>query len=391
MFRFALLVLIMLTLVLSAPVQSQTFPASDAVEQTANGTINWTTGEVYAKGIGAPPAQTANAAQARAMAERAAFVVALRNLLETVKGVRVDSQTVVENFMVKSDIIRTRVDGIVKGAQVVKKQYFSDGSVEVLVGMNMKGAFLNAVMPDRFAKTSPQTGPPVIPRKPSDIRQGQPSPPAPSSLPEKKAEPVKPAPTKPEPIAPIPPAVSVPEKKQEPVQPSRQTPPQEKKAEPVKPDTPVPSVPETKPEPVKPVPPSVPQRKAEPDKPATVPDGTVLFKGGVATGLVIDARNLGLRPALLPRIVDQEGQEVYVGQVVTRTNAVEQGVAGYAKDVNAASNNFRVTDNPAVIKALSAAGTARTDIVIGQADASSLRRLSSQGDFLQYCRVIIVY
>ena len=88
--------------------------------------------------------------------------------------------------------------------------------------------------------------------------------------------------------------------------------------------------------------------------------------------MVIDARNLGLRPALLPRIVDQEGQEVYVGQVVTRTNAVEQGVAGYAKDVNAASNNFRVTDNPAVIKALSAAGTARTDIVIGQADAQSL-------------------
>jgi hypothetical protein len=117
----------------------------------------------------------------------------------------------------------------------------------------------------------------------------------------------------------------------------------------------------------------------------------VAFKGGVATGLVIDARGLGLRPALLPKIVDQQGQEVYVGQVVTRTNAVEQGVAGYAKDVNAAANNFRVTDNPAVMKGQSASGSARTDVVIGQTDAQALRQLSSKAEFLQYCRVIIVY
>ena len=63
-------------------------------------------------------------------------------------------------------------------------------------------------------------------------------------------------------------------------------------------------------------------------------------------------------PRCLPRIVDPQGQEIYVGQVVTRTNAVEQGVAGYAKDVNAAANNFRVTDNPAVIKGLRASGSA---------------------------------
>jgi len=111
----------------------------------------------------------------------------------------------------------------------------------------------------------------------------------------------------------------------------------------------------------------------------------------VATGLVIDGRGLGLRPALLPRIIDSQGQEIYVGQVVTRTNAVEQGVAGYAKDVNAAAANFRVTDNPAVIKGVRASGSARTDIVVAQADAQMLRSLGGKGDFLQNCRVIIVY
>ncbi|HUJ17345.1 MAG TPA: hypothetical protein VL197_05070 [Nitrospirota bacterium] len=334
----------LLSVVLPFIAAAQTPGPSDAIESTVNGSINWTVGEVYAKGTGAPPSQAVNPAQARAMAERAAFVVAIRNLLETVKGVRVDSESVVENFMVKSDVIRTRVDGIVQGARVVRTQYLSDGSVEVLVGMSMKGAFLNAVVPDSFGRsTTPVPQPQGKPLQPS---------PAKPSTPGKKPEPARPAP--------VPPAPPLPEAKPEPAKPA-----------------PAPSEPKM---------PQVPQ--PAPNPPA---DATVAFKGGVATGLVIDGRGLGLRPALLPKIVDQKGQEVYVGQVVTRTNAVEQGVAGYAKDVNAAANNFRVTDNPAVIRGMQASGAARTDIVIAQLDADALRKLSAKGDFLQYCRVIIVY
>jgi hypothetical protein len=288
------------------------------------------------------------------MAERAAFVVALRNLLETVKGVRVDSESIVENFMTKSDVIRTRVDGIVKGARTVKTQYLSDGSVEVLVALSLKGEFLNTIVPETFGKGSGL----FTPVKPAPQVTVPSQPPV---APGKKAEPAKPEPQRPTPppIAPVP-VVPAP------------------KAEP---DRPVPQV-EKKPVPA-----------PEPSKPAPeVPSqSTVAFKGGVATGLVIDGRGMGLRPALLPRIVDQQGQELYVGQVVPRTNAVEQGVAGYAKDVQAAANNFRVTDNPAVIKAVRASGNARTDVVINQADAQTFRELGNKGDFLKYCRVIIVY
>jgi hypothetical protein len=311
--------------------------AEDAIETASNGTINWTVGEVYATGIGAPPAQAVNPAQARAMAERAAFVVAIRNLLETVKGVRVDSESVVENFMVKSDVIRTKMDGIVRGARIVKSQHMPDGSVEVLVSMPMKGAFMNALVPDSFGKQSAYVFP------------------SPS-----------PAPAKPSITKPAPPAV---EPKVPPVGPGQKT------------------------EPVRtiPLPPSGPVAEPPRPSPGTQPDSTLSLKGGMATGLVIDGRGLGLKPALLPKIVDQQGREIYVGQVATRTNAVEQGVAGYAKDVNAASNNFRVTDNPAIVKGLKASGPARTDIMIGQGDADALRQFSSKSDFLQYCRVIIVY
>jgi hypothetical protein len=328
--------------------------AGEAVENIGQGTINWTSGEVFATGIGAPPAHPVNPAQARAMAERAALVVALRNLLEVVKGVRVDSETVVENFIVKSDSIRTKVDGIVRGAMPVKKQYLSDGSVEITVGMKMQGAFMDAIIPVSFGsrtdvplpalKPVPSVAVPQetkqVPPSPLPLKQPQPSPPAPSDRrPEPpKQEPMKPAPSLPQPQ-------------------------QEKKPEPA------------------------------PPLPVTTTDdkGTLQFRGGKATGIVIDGRGLGLRPALLPRIIDSQGQEIYVGQVVTRTNAVEQGVAGYAKDVHAAANNFRVTDNPAVIKGLRASGATRTDIVLGPDDAQALRELSRKGDFLQYCRVIIVY
>ncbi len=331
--------------IITGTARAQNSTPGEAVETTSSGLINWTSGEIFATGIGAPPAQTVYATQARAMAERAAFVVALRNLLETVKGVRVDSESVIENFMVKSDVIRTRVDGIVKGARIIKTSYLSDGSVEIQVTMPIKGALLDALVPEDFGR--PHGTQQLMKPTPSVQLPSKPASPAP--LPQKPAEP-----------------------------------------------SPTPAGPEKKPEPVKPsVPPVVkePENKPEPAKPAIPPAGepTAEFKGGVATGLVIDGRGLGLRPALLPRIVDSQGQEIYVGQVVTRTNAVEQGVAGYAKDVNAAANNFRVTDNPAIIKGLRASGTARTDVVVGQSDAQILRQLSNKGDFLQYCRVIIVY
>jgi len=342
--------LIMATAALAA---AQTFGTADAVDRTGSGAINWTTNEVYATGIGAPPLHPVNAAQARAMAERAAFVVALRNLLETVKGVRVDSESVIENFMTKSDVIRAKMDGIVKGARTVKTQYLSDGSVEVLVVLSMKGEFLNAIVPETFGKVNGLPTPAMpAPRIPAPSQ--------PPVAPGKKTEPIKPEPQRPLP-----------------------------------PQTPVPPVPMPKPEPEKPATQTEKKTPAQPEPSPPAPEvssqSTVAFKGGVATGMVIDGRGLGLRPALLPRIVDQQGHELYVGQVVPRTNAVEQGVAGYARDVQAAANNFRVTDNPAVIKAVRTAGNARTDLVINQGDAQAFRELGNKGDFLKYCRVIIVY
>ena len=94
-----------------------------------NGEINWVGGYVSAIGYGAY-AKGSNMAQSRPMARRAAMADAYRNLLETIKGIKLDSSTTVENFIVTQDVIKTQIDGVVKGAKIYKETYEpqSDGS-----------------------------------------------------------------------------------------------------------------------------------------------------------------------------------------------------------------------------------------------------------------------
>lgn len=122
---------------------------------TPNGRADWTTGVVTAKGIGIPPKNPASALQAREMAKSAAWAVALRNLLEAVKGVRVDSTTTVNNFVTTNDEVRTRVEGMVKGAQLVKEQEMPDGSFETIVEMKLTGDFSGVVLPKPTPRTEP--------------------------------------------------------------------------------------------------------------------------------------------------------------------------------------------------------------------------------------------
>lgn len=134
---------------------------------TPNGRANWTTGVVTAKGIGIPPKNPASALQAKEMAKSAAWAVALRNLLEVVKGVHVDSTTTIENFITKNDEVRTRVEGIVKGARLVNEHELPDGSYETTVEMKLTGDLSGVVL----QKPSPRTDP--LPRYHKAVTDGR--------------------------------------------------------------------------------------------------------------------------------------------------------------------------------------------------------------------------
>jgi hypothetical protein len=90
-----------------------------AAQEAVIGQVNWEAG--YIKAIGVGTAQTSgNKALDVMLATRAATVIGQRALLETIKGVRIDSTTRVENMMLTEDVIQSQVSGIIQGAQVMK-------------------------------------------------------------------------------------------------------------------------------------------------------------------------------------------------------------------------------------------------------------------------------
>lgn len=119
----------------------------NVVERIGVGEINWTTGTVKTTGIGAAPDKAINAVQSTAMAERAAVSVARRNLIEIIKGVRIDSETTVENFITTSDIVKSQVNGIIQGAQITETRNLAGGGVEVVMEITLHGAISDSLLP----------------------------------------------------------------------------------------------------------------------------------------------------------------------------------------------------------------------------------------------------
>ncbi len=115
-----------------------------------SGSADWSKQVIRATGIGAGNPNLPLPSQ-RATAIRAAKLDAWRNLLESVKGVNLSSETTVRNAMVESDVIITKVEGILKGFTTVgEPKYLSDGSVEVTVEIPINGALTDAILPNQL-------------------------------------------------------------------------------------------------------------------------------------------------------------------------------------------------------------------------------------------------
>jgi hypothetical protein len=99
-------------------------------QEKRTGEINWVEGYISAVGEGtATPSGNKMKDQLRAV--RAATLLAQRALLETVKGLRIDSETKVENRMVKEDVINTRIEGTIQGAEVIRQNVRWEGETPI--------------------------------------------------------------------------------------------------------------------------------------------------------------------------------------------------------------------------------------------------------------------
>jgi hypothetical protein len=296
---------VFIALLLTLATMSMVFGQGVTQPIGTNGVVDWSSQVIRATGIGAPNPNMPETAQ-RAGAIEAAKRVALRNLLETVMGMNIDSETTVRNYMVENDVINTRVRGAVRSFTVIDTKYMSSGDVEVTVEMPVTGVIADALLPQQMGGGVILGAVTVCPTC------GQPWPmgrPLPSGM-------------------------------------------------------------------------TMAQGVAGGAQAST--------GGGAYTGLVIDAKGLGVRPAMAPKILDENSQEVYGSKYVSRDWAVQIGMVGYDKDVMRAKSNDRVTANPLVVKALKVDGPNKADIVVSNADAATIRNAAANQNFLDKCKVMFI-
>lgn len=107
-----------------------TFAGATDAQKKKSGQINWVEGYISAVGEGtATPSGNKVKDQLRAV--RAATILAQRALLETVKELKIDSQTKVRNKMVQEDVINTRIEGTIQGAEIVKQNVQWEGDTPI--------------------------------------------------------------------------------------------------------------------------------------------------------------------------------------------------------------------------------------------------------------------
>lgn len=111
-------------------------PLGENITYAANNTAN---GEkITADGYGVLPTGIP-IGRAKIMARRAAIVDAQRNLVETIQGTAVDSETTVNNFILTDDVVKTKVSGLIKGATVVDEELLEDNMYRVVMSVPMYG------------------------------------------------------------------------------------------------------------------------------------------------------------------------------------------------------------------------------------------------------------
>ena len=132
------LTVFVMMIVVSFPIPGH---AQDSSREQINeyGYIDWLSQKVYASGTGIAPADKKNETQAKTLAYRAAVVVAQRNLLEVIKGVHIDSETVVGKRIVADDTIVSKIEGVVKYSQVESSRMLENGAVSVILSMPLAG------------------------------------------------------------------------------------------------------------------------------------------------------------------------------------------------------------------------------------------------------------
>ena len=145
---------------------------------------------------------------------------------------------------------------------------------------------------------------------------------------------------------------------------------------------------------------ALPQLKQEREAFAVVKD-TELTKQEQAevsaasyTGVIVNAAGMELVPTFSPVIYDENGRAIYGIRNIDRDLAIEQGMAEYASDLEAAASASRAGANPLVINAVAVKGgqnsANKVNVVVSVNDGDRILLANEQSGILNRCAVVFV-
>ena len=125
-------------------------------------------------------------------------------------------------------------------------------------------------------------------------------------------------------------------------------------------------------------------------------DEVLIEKGLVYTGLIVDARGLGLQRGMSPRVYSQSGQLVYAGVAASFEFLQEAGIVSYGQELSPEllkriQPKDTIKISPLVVRALEVTGSPGTGVVISDDDAQAILDAMDVYDFLaEYAVVFLI-
>jgi TolB-like protein len=122
---------------------------------------------------------------------------------------------------------------------------------------------------------------------------------------------------------------------------------------------------------------------------ASLEPATTSASAGAWTGLVVDARGLGMRSCMSPMVIDTNGRQIYPDprNVPPLDYIQEYGIADFVKTED---QSQRAGHNPVYLRPIQVKGAARDTVVIAASDAERVLEAEKQGGFLKRWRVVFV-
>jgi len=113
-----------------------------------NGYVNWTTQAIISTGKGVPSEKYHGMTIGRKLAEENGLKRAFDSLYRTVLDIQIDSEFTANDMKQKNPNWENQIQQMTKNSRVLKKEYLSDGTIEVTVQMSMNGGFSQLALPD---------------------------------------------------------------------------------------------------------------------------------------------------------------------------------------------------------------------------------------------------